>query len=93
LELSGWIFKFCGFTSSFSNRCGYARPHVSRFVAFSKVSTRSGERFSKICGYGLHIRAKRNRNKMFADSNEIKVLTENFTYKSKSIAWKFYLSK
>ena len=58
-----------------------------------QVSTRSGERFSKICGYGLHIRAKRNRNKMFADSNEIKVLTENFTYKSKSIAWKFYLSK
>ncbi len=53
-----------------------ARPHVSGFVAFSKVSTLVWRPFSKVCGYRVRFRrirvdAKRNRNKMLADTNDV----------------------
>ena len=38
-QRSKWVGVFRTFTSSFSKVCGYRRPHVTGFVAFSKVST------------------------------------------------------
>ena len=38
-QRSTWVGDFHTFTSSFSKRSGYMRPHVTGFVAYSKVST------------------------------------------------------
>ena len=68
-----WVGDFRTFTSSFSKRSGYMRQHVTRFVAFSKVSTLESV-FKSLrlrCAF-RRIRAdeSRIRNKMFADTNE-----------------------
>ena len=67
---SKWMGDFRTFTTSFSKVCGYRRPHVTAFVAFSK-SLNSGERFQKFSGAVCVLAGYVwTRNKMFADTNE-----------------------